>query len=626
MHLQAPPAVGQTERVLDVKAQGATYSRHSWAASLSMVLEYATGHQMKVCQIRTLSALAYLSTSKGLSACCDSGDNSNYVCGDSAINDHYDVAAFLSDKLGVSNRIVEGKLSFKAIVSNINNDRPVIVWLQNRSGVEPLSKVVVVSGYSSFGERPPRYGRELQRESLVVLDPLKRPDQIERIVPYADVQSGYVWTATIVLDVPGIKRPRWVSSDEKTPIPLNAIRAGLEGQPMYVCRAGTRIGQLIDRTCQVTYASTQSPEVFKSNYEVLIGDQLHTSWDVPGGDYVGSVDLDANPFVAERRLFDERRLFEEERRPGEDRRAYERRIALERERRSLQRQPSSFLCRVILDGKVFLGTVNDRQCGIINAGERQNISQFETLNFRRTITSELPTTVLEVELSQELTNAENKFTEEVKKLVVVKGTLPDGGTLEGYNVNQAKQTVERGKLWLVEYLGDPSFAGITAYVNRFYPLADNLVTFQIRAEHQLGRLDLKKKHMRLEMSYLTRNHFVRQPQDVLATTGSVDAAIAAVFSFFAKLRANVKAINLSIVSEPDEAGVELKTGRGRGRTTSTNSKFTNVFRGLYTYTIKKNGYKDIHQELNLVDEEGTTLKCKLYLSNDRDGPYPCSLK
>jgi hypothetical protein len=246
------------------------------------------------------------------------------------------------------------------------------------------------------------------------------------------------------------------------------------------------------------------------------------------------------------------------------------------------------------------------------------------LNFKRPVTLEFPIAALETELSQQLANAENRFTENLKQLTKITGTLPDGGTLDGYNVTQVKQVIEQGKLWLLEYLDELAFSGFRAYANRFYPLANNLVTFAIKPDQRVGRADLK-------IMNATKSQFAfQEPQDdkehVLATPGSVDAAIAAVSNFFGKLRANVKAVDLSVVSEPDEAGVELKTGLGKIRTTSTNSKFTNVFRGLYTYTVKKNGYKDIQKELNLIDEEGTILKCKLYLFKERDGPYPCSLK
>jgi hypothetical protein len=167
-----------------------------------------------------------------------------------------------------------------------------------------------------------------------------------------------------------------------------------------------------------------------------------------------------------------------------------------------------------------------------------------------------------------------------------------------------------------------------AYVERFYPLANNLITFKVKAKQtSTVRITWGEDIRSYTGFYYAGALFHAQEEELtLATPPSVDMSIAYVIDFFARLRRNVKAVNLSVVSMPDEAGVELKTALGKTRTTSTNSQFTNVFRGLYTYTVRKNGYKPVQQELNLIDEAGTTLTCKLYSATARDGPYPCSLK
>jgi hypothetical protein len=576
---------------LDVRSRSRLDEYESWVA-VAMVLEYATGHRMRPCQLQSLAVLPYLANSKRLRACCavDKGDVKQ-LCEDPTVNNHLELSAFLTDKLGIRNEVVAGPASFKEIVRNIDNDRPVFIWLERKTNRFPVNKIVVVIGYHSFDESDSR------GNFLLVFDPWE-PEvwgetRIEnrQLVSYSDVQAGYNWVGTVVLlNSPSVKPPQWVNSDESKPYPDNAIQAGTENdQPLYVCRVGENFGKLKNRKCNITYWegywSRKNQEASRSSYEVLIGDQPHTSWSAPGRDYVDSVNVndETDPRVG------------------------------------LSSRAPLFLCRTTVGGKVFLGIVHGQRCVFTGEGERVDLRTFDTLNLKRPVTQELPITALETELSQQLANAENRFTENTKQLTKVAGTLPNGGTLEGYNVTQVKQVIEQGKLSLLDYLDEPAFSGFKAYVDRFYPLANNLVTFSIKPEQRAGRLDLRGLRFAFQETQDDKEH-------VLATPGSVDAAIAAVSNFFGKLRANVKAIDLSVVSEPDEAGVELKTELGKLRTTSTNSKFTNVFRGIYSYSVKKNGYKGIQQELNLIDEEGTILKCKLYLSRERDGPYPCSLK
>jgi len=556
---------------------------------------------MKPCQLQSLAILPYLANSKRLRACCafDKGDVKQ-ICEDPAISNYLEMSAFLTDRLGVRNDVTGGVVSFDEIVKNIDNDRPVLLWLERTNSQGPVNKIVVVFGYHSIEDPYRRNAPPVA--SLVTFDPW-RPELSEdvriienrQLVSYPFVQPGYNWVGTIVLlDSPPVKTPQWVNSDASKPYPDDAIQSGTENdQPIYVCRVGENIGKLNNRKCHITYWagywSRKYPEASRSSYEVLIGDQAHTSWGPPGKDFGDSVRLNEPDPRADPRY----------------------------------RTPV-FLCRATVAGKLFLGMVHSERCVFTGEGERQALRTFDTLNFKRPVTLEFPVNALETELSQQLANAENRFTENLKQLTKIAGTLPDGGTLEGYNVTQVKQAIEQGKLWLLEYLDEPAFAGFKAYVNRFYPLANNLVTFPIKPDQRVARANLKI--MNTTKSQFASQDAQDEKEHVLATPGSVDAAIAAVTNFFGKLRANVKAIDLSVVSEPDEAGVELKTELGKLRTTSTNSKFTNVFRGIYSYSVRKNGYKGIQQELNLIDEEGTILKCKLYLSRERDGPYPCSLK
>src|SRR6185503_12868581 len=195
-HHQASFTSGQTRRVLDLKPITTSDTHKSWA-TISMVLEYVSGHRMKPCQLQSLAILPYLANSKRLRACCafDKGDVKQ-ICEDPAISNYLEMSAFLTDRLGVRNDVTGGVVSFDEIVKNIDNDRPVLLWLERTNSQGPVNKIVVVFGYHSIEDPYRRNAPPVA--SLVTFDPW-RPELSEdvriienrQLVSYPFVQPGY---------------------------------------------------------------------------------------------------------------------------------------------------------------------------------------------------------------------------------------------------------------------------------------------------------------------------------------------------------------------------------------------------------------------------------------------------
>lgn len=82
--------------------------------------------------------------------------------------------------------------------------------------------------------------------------------------------------------------------------------------------------------------------------------------------------------------------------------------------------------------------------------------------------------------------------------------------------------------------------------------------------------------------------------------------------------------DITIQTKPDNAVFRIRpTAGGREWSTTSNSNINGIYRGLYTYSITKAGYKPINETLNLVDERVSNLNCQLHKINEAEGPNPC---
>jgi hypothetical protein len=166
--------------------------------------------------------------------------------------------------------------------------------------------------------------------------------------------------------------------------------------------------------------------------------------------------------------------------------------------------------------------------------------------------------------------------------------------------------IESNKADLIASLAGLELAGLRAYVRVKYPAATNLVVFRSAG----ADYDLVEPY-------------------------SKEDVISQVLAFISDTRAKLTnpqrkgkvAINLDCKSEPTEARFQLVAEGGTVREGVSDSTLSNVYRGLYTYKVTKAGYKTVQDyAIDLVNEDGTSLECRLHRDDTTDGPYPCSLK
>ncbi|WP_166839322.1 hypothetical protein [Rheinheimera pleomorphica] len=82
--------------------------------------------------------------------------------------------------------------------------------------------------------------------------------------------------------------------------------------------------------------------------------------------------------------------------------------------------------------------------------------------------------------------------------------------------------------------------------------------------------------------------------------------------------------DITIQTKPENAVFRIRpTTGGRERSTTSNSNINGIYRGLYTYSITRAGYKPINETLNLVDEQVSLLDCQLHKTSEAEGPNPC---
>jgi hypothetical protein len=88
---------------------------------------------------------------------------------------------------------------------------------------------------------------------------------------------------------------------------------------------------------------------------------------------------------------------------------------------------------------------------------------------------------------------------------------------------------------------------------------------------------------------------------------------------------NAYRLDLIVDSSPAGALFELTPVAGNKLARASRGTLTNVWRGVYNYTVVKDGAKTITGTIDLVREKGNTLRCN-FIPNDSAGPaLPCDL-
>lgn len=76
-------------------------------------------------------------------------------------------------------------------------------------------------------------------------------------------------------------------------------------------------------------------------------------------------------------------------------------------------------------------------------------------------------------------------------------------------------------------------------------------------------------------------------------------------------------LDLKVESEPSEAFVEISADGGDLKKTTTPSTLTHIFRGRWHYKVWKDEFSGDSGPLDLVDEKGNLLRCKLFTKNEK---------
>ncbi|WP_035351105.1 hypothetical protein [Edaphobacter aggregans] len=84
-------------------------------------------------------------------------------------------------------------------------------------------------------------------------------------------------------------------------------------------------------------------------------------------------------------------------------------------------------------------------------------------------------------------------------------------------------------------------------------------------------------------------------------------------------------LDLILDSSPTGALYELTPVAGDKLTRASRGTLTNVWRGVYNYTVAKDGEKTITGTLNLVREKGNLLRCTFVHAGSPSAPLPCEL-
>jgi hypothetical protein len=84
-------------------------------------------------------------------------------------------------------------------------------------------------------------------------------------------------------------------------------------------------------------------------------------------------------------------------------------------------------------------------------------------------------------------------------------------------------------------------------------------------------------------------------------------------------------LDLILDSNPTGALFELTPVAGDKLSRASRGTLTNVWRGVYNYTVVKDGEKTITGSVNLVREKGNLLRCTFVHANTSGAALPCEL-
>jgi len=211
-------------------------------------------------------------------------------------------------------------------------------------------------------------------------------------------------------------------------------------------------------------------------------------------------------------------------------------------------------------------------------------------------TNEFPTAKLRQALKTAKANLEK--TQSGIKTRYEKDPTSRQSIVSGYLFNDVIKAIDKGKTDLIDSLAGEELAGYRAHVKKFYPKPKlEFVGFSI--ERPLVSVESSNETFRRIERYIEK----------------IDASAAS------------PVIDLMINSTPTTGYFEMWVeGESSTRSLTTNNPMKNISRGYYSYRLTKADHKEVKGTLNLIDEDGTELNCIMNKTDDREGPYPCSLR
>ena len=183
--------------------------------------------------------------------------------------------------------------------------------------------------------------------------------------------------------------------------------------------------------------------------------------------------------------------------------------------------------------------------------------------------------------------------------------VPPGSLEQGFRAERVHAMFDATSQGLSRALTGAEYTGLRACVAR---------------DVSTIRQTLKSVEVKTESSPLTDGTAV-----TIVTEESTDGAVKALRRILAKYRQLSRlAVTFAVTSQPSGARFQLSFLTGEPmRDTMTDSTLGNVYRGCYSYSVQLAGYKEVTGTLDLVNEVGRALACRLNLVDEAAGPLPC---
>jgi len=187
----------------------------------------------------------------------------------------------------------------------------------------------------------------------------------------------------------------------------------------------------------------------------------------------------------------------------------------------------------------------------------------------------------------------------------------DGKESFGYYETSVQSLLASTKNKFSQQLSGEQLAPFRSYVDALFPVLteDQVVagTVGFREGHRVISTELADTQFREALRVASKISEITRYVPALLSTISMD---------------------LTVVTIPSGAKIQLQPASGgRISTTTSDSKFRNIYRGYYQYSVVLSGFKDIVNGIvNLIDDDRDTLECSLIRIEDRSRPSSCVRK